>query len=87
MKKPLILIVGILAAICMTACGSKNSDLGQNIRNDDGAAAIQAEIDRIENDQNMPPQAKQAALGQLRARQQAGAKMSEAMQKGDEQKK
>jgi hypothetical protein len=87
MKRTLILMVGVLAAVSMSACGSKNSDLGQTIRNDDGAAAIQAEIDRIENDPNMPPQAKQAALGQLRARQQAGATMSEAMQKGDAQKK
>ena len=78
------LAIAALAAAFALGC-NKNADLGQTLSNNEGAS-IDAEIKRIEEDPNMPDIAKQNALAQLRARQQAGQNMSEAMQKGNQQK-
>jgi hypothetical protein len=80
MKKLILLFSSAIVALGLAGCNGADGDLGQTLQNNEGTN-LEAEIKRIEADKTMPPQAKQAALGQLKSRQAQGKILAESAQK------
>jgi outer membrane murein-binding lipoprotein Lpp len=76
--KKLTISVAILACLLLAGCAEK--DYGQVLT---APPDPQKEIDRIQNDPNMPQKAKDMAIGQIKARMGEGAARAEVTKGGE----
>lgn len=77
-RNSFLLIIAAVLAISLIGCGE--SDLGTTVDNTK-VSTPEAEIAKIEANPNMPPQAKEAAIGQIKARAEAAKAQAEAVSK------
>lgn len=82
MHKTKLFLGGLVLGLSLVTVGCGNSgggDLGTQVS--DQGPSVEDEIKKIEANKNMPPQAKAAVIGQLRARQGEKGKRVEAEKK------
>ncbi|MFZ4507701.1 MAG: hypothetical protein ACOYON_08415 [Fimbriimonas sp.] len=86
MKNLGILFLALLA-LGVVGCSGADGDLGTKGGEAGSTYSPESEIKRIEEDKHMPQAAKDAAIGQIKARMEAGKAMGDSMQKSKEKEK